>query len=68
MMLSINQQPSEVTGDKADQALFKCQPSVVPDSHKQRQMITLMARYFFKHVSSPLDHALPRITLKRDSL
>lgn len=68
MILTINQQHSEVTGDKADQMLFKCQPSVVPGSHKQRQMITLMASYFFKHVSSPLDHTLPRITLKRDSL
>lgn len=68
MMLTINHQRSEVTEDKADQMLFKCQPSVDPSSHKQRQMITLMARYFFMHVSSPLDHTLPRITLKRDSL
>lgn len=67
-MLTINHQDSEVAEDKADQVLFKCQPSVVPSSHKQRQMITLMACYFFKHVSSPLDHTLPRITLKRDSL
>lgn len=44
-------QHAEVTGDKADQMLFKCHPSVVPGSHKQRQMITLMARHFFKHVS-----------------
>lgn len=68
MTLTINQLHSEVAGDKADQTLFKCQPSVVPDPHKQRQTITLMARYFFRHVSSPLDQALPRITLKRDTL